>query len=114
MINSDRSPNFCWIRRVGVVLLFVAVSLRAQSYSLGPHSQPHDDVPTGAVTKNVLAAGVFYPGTPHNYAVYVPAQYDPDKPTAFMVFLDGSGYLGDGIRVPVVLDNLIAKHECRR
>jgi enterochelin esterase-like enzyme len=28
-----------------------------------------------------------------------------------MVFLDGSGHLGDGIRVPVVLDNLIAKHE---
>src|ERR1700724_3979557 len=28
-----------------------------------------------------------------------------------MVFLDGSGYLGDGIRIPVVLDNLIAKHE---
>jgi enterochelin esterase-like enzyme len=43
--------------------------------------------------------------------VYVPALYDAKKPTGFMVFLDGSGYLGDGIRVPVVLDNLIAKHE---
>jgi enterochelin esterase-like enzyme len=48
---------------------------------------------------------------PHNYAVYVPAQYDAKRPTAFMVFLDGNGYLGDGIRVPVVLDNLIARHE---
>src|SRR5258707_14232505 len=28
-----------------------------------------------------------------------------------MLFRDGSGYLGDGIRVPVVLDNLIAKGE---
>jgi gluconolactonase len=94
-----------------VALLFAAGPLRAQSYSLGPDSQPQDGVPKGAVTKHVLPAGVFYPGTPHNYAVYAPAQYDAKKPTAFMVFLDGSGYLGDGIRVPVVLDNLIAKHE---
>jgi sugar lactone lactonase YvrE len=111
MINRDCSLNFGWVRWVVVALLFAAGSLRAQSYSLGPDSQPQDGVPKGTVTKHVLAAGVFYPGTAHNYAVYVPAQYDAKKPTAFMVFLDGSGYLGDGIRVPVVLDNLIAKHE---
>jgi gluconolactonase len=111
MIARNGSSNFCWASRVVVVLLFAAVSLRAQSYSLGPDSQPQDGVPKGVVTKHVLAGGVFYPGTPHNYAVYVPAQYDANKPTAFMVFLDGSRYLGDGIRVPVVLDNLIAKHE---
>jgi gluconolactonase len=108
MTDRNGSPIFCW----GVVaLLFGVVSLRAQSYSLGPDSQPQEGVPKGTVTKHVLAAGVFYPGTPHNYSLYVPAQYDPEKPTAFMVFLDGSGYLGDGIRMPVVLDNLIAKHE---
>lgn len=84
MIDRYGSPIFCW----GVVaLLFGVVSLRAQSYSLGPDSQPQDGVPKGTVTKHVLAAGVFYPGTPHNYAVYVPAQYDANKPTPFMVFL---------------------------
>jgi gluconolactonase len=108
MIYRNGSVKFCW---VVVVLLFGVMSLRAQSYSLGPDSQPQEGVPKGTVTKHVLPAGVFYPGTPHNYAVYVPAQYDAKKPAAFMVFLDGSGYLGDGIRVPVVLDNLIAKHE---
>src|SRR5258708_28460980 len=108
MIYKNGSVKFCW---VVVVLLVGVVSLRAQGYSLGPDSQPQDGVPKGTVTKHVLAAGVFYPGTPHNYSVYVPAQYDVKKPTAFMVFLDGSGYLGDGIRVPVVLDNLIAKRE---
>src|SRR5258705_10808271 len=111
MMDRNGSSNFCWVRWVVVVMVFAAVSLRAQSYSLGPDSQPQDGVPKGTVTKHVLAAGVFYPGTPHDYAVYVPAQYDAEKPTAFMVFLDGSGYLGDGIRVPVVLDNLIAKRE---
>jgi sugar lactone lactonase YvrE/predicted esterase len=108
MIDRRGSSNFLC---VVVVMVFGVVSLRAQSYSLGPDSQPQDGAPKGTVTKQTLAAGVFYPGTPHNYAVYVPAQYDAKKPTPFMVFLDGSGYLGDGIRVPVVLDNLIAKHE---
>jgi sugar lactone lactonase YvrE len=78
---------------------------------LGPDSQPQDGVPKGTVTKFALAPGKDYPGTPHNCAVYVPAQYDPGKPTPFMIFLDGSQALGDSMRVPVVLDNLIAKHD---
>jgi sugar lactone lactonase YvrE len=63
------------------------------------------------VTKFVLVPGKDYPGTPHNCAVYVPAQYDAGKPTPFMIFLDGSQALGNSMRVPVVLDNLIAKHD---
>ena len=61
--------------------------------------------------RHVLAPGKFYPGTPHNYQVYVPAQRDPGRPLPFMIFLDGSGYAGDNVRVPVVLDNLIAKRD---
>jgi len=77
-------------------------------YSLGADSQPRTGVPHGTLTRHVLAPGKFFPGTPHNYQVYVPAQYDPGRPLAFMIFLDGSGYAGDNVRVPVVLDNLIA------
>jgi sugar lactone lactonase YvrE len=80
-------------------------------YSLGPDSQPHADVPHGTVTRHTLAPGKFFPGTPHNYQVYVPAQYEPSRPAAYMIFLDGNGYAGDAVRVPVVLDNLIARHE---
>jgi gluconolactonase len=76
-------------------------------YVLGPDSQPKPDVPQGVVKKYVLPPGKYFPGTPHNYSVYVPRQYDPSKPAAFMVFLDGSGALGNGVRAPVVLDNLI-------
>lgn len=100
------------LTRIGVgVVLGGAVSLQAQRYALGSDSRVQSGVPKGTVAKHVLAAGRFYPGTPHDYAVYVPAQYDRTKATPFMVFLDGSSYLGDGVRVPVVLDNLIAKHE---
>lgn len=79
-------------------------------YPLGPDSQPQEGVPKGVVTKHVLPPGKYYPGTPHNYAIYVPAQYkgDSSKPAPFMIFLDGSGPLGNQQRVPVVLDNLIA------
>src|SRR3984893_9282569 len=80
-------------------------------YSLGPDSQPQPGVPKGTVTRHLLAPGKFFPGTPHNYQVYVPAQYDPIRPISSMIFLDGSGYAGNGVRVPVVLDNLIAKRE---
>ena len=80
-------------------------------YSLTADSQPQPDTPKGTLTKHVLAPGKFFPGTPHNYQVYVPAQYDASRPIAFMIFLDGSGYAGNNVRVPVVLDNLIAKHD---
>src|SRR5262249_57843133 len=43
--------------------------------------------------------------------VYVPAAATAGRPLPFMIFLDGSGYAGDNVRVPVVLDNLIAKHD---
>jgi gluconolactonase len=111
------------MRRLILPLLLVvcATLLKAQkslpsqnnynNYPLGPDSQPQSGVPKGTVTHYILKPGRFYPGTPHNYAIYVPAQYDPSKPTPFMIFLDGSQALGNGMRVPIVFDNLIAKHQ---
>jgi enterochelin esterase-like enzyme/sugar lactone lactonase YvrE len=65
----------------------------------------------GRVATYELGAGKFYPGTPHTYSIYVPAQYDAAKPTAFMIFLDGAAFASDKVRVPIVFDNLIAKHD---
>src|SRR5438067_8466501 len=88
-----------------------AGALPPLDYSLGRDSQPQPGVPAGTVTKRVLAPGKYFPGTPHNYQVYVPAQYDAGRPIPYMIFLDGSGYAGNAVRVPVVLDNLIAKRD---
>jgi enterochelin esterase-like enzyme/sugar lactone lactonase YvrE len=71
-------------------------------YTPGPDSKVQPNVPKGTVTRAVLPPGKFYPGTPHSYQVYVPAQYDPKKPAPLLVYLDGNG-------PTVVLDNLIAK-----
>jgi gluconolactonase len=99
------------MRTLTLSALFATALLQAQPYTLGPDSQPQAGVPKGVVTKFNLAPGKFYPGTPHNCSLYVPAQYDAAKPTAFMIFLDGGGALGNGVRIPVVFDNLIAKKE---
>ncbi|HXJ44713.1 MAG TPA: alpha/beta hydrolase-fold protein, partial [Bryobacteraceae bacterium] len=92
-------------------LLCASMLPAAETYALGPDSQPQSGVPKGTVTKHVLAPGRIYPGVPHNYSVYVPAQYNASKPAPFMIFLDGSGATGNGQRVPTVFDNLIAKHD---
>lgn len=92
-------------------LFCAALLAAAEDYPLGPDSQPQPGVPKGTVTRFELPPGKFYPGTPHRYAVYVPAQYDSSHPAPFMIFLDGSGMLNNSTRVPTVFDNLIARHE---
>jgi gluconolactonase len=93
------------------IALFLTNLSCAQDYTLGPDSQPQAGVPKGVVTKYTLAPGRFYPGITHNYSLYIPAQYDAAKPAPFMIFLDGGGFAGNGMRVPVVFDNVIAKHD---
>jgi sugar lactone lactonase YvrE/predicted esterase len=96
------------MKTAALIVFCAAALMHAQDYPLGPDSQPKDGVPKGTVTRLKLEPGKFYPGTPHNYATYVPAQYNPAKPAPFMIFLDGSGSLNNSTRVPVVFDNLIA------
>lgn len=84
----------------------------APHYTLGPDSRVQAGVPRGTVTKHTWTSTI-YPGTVRDYWVYVPAQYDPARPAAVMVFQDGENYVReDGSwRVPVVFDNLIHKGE---
>ena len=81
-------------------------------FVIGPDSKPQDGVPNGKLTAATITSKV-YPDVSFKYQVYVPAQYDGSKPGG-----------GDGVsrreqlcartgawHVPVVFDNLIAKHE---
>lgn len=86
-----------------------------QQYELGPDAKPRPGVLEGRVSEFTLDDSRIYPGYRHQWWLYVPANYDGKKPLALMVFLDGS-FLSfvqrDGTwRVPVVLDNLIARKE---
>jgi enterochelin esterase-like enzyme len=82
-------------------------------YKLGPDSEPHAGVPEGRVTEFMLKDSKLYPGVYHRWWLYVPAQYDGKHSIALMVFQDGTSFaMRDGeFRVPVVLNNLIAKKE---
>jgi enterochelin esterase-like enzyme len=103
------------VRLAGVAFLLLvplAVARAADDYKLGPDSLEQDGVPKGTVTKHSWTSTVF-PGTVRDYWIYVPAQYDPNKPACVMVFQDGGAYMnpkGD-FRVPTVFDNLIQKKE---
>jgi enterochelin esterase family protein len=82
-------------------------------YRLGPDSEPQPAVPQGKVTEWAQLPSEAYPGTLHDYCVYVPAQYDLAKPAALMIFQDGQAWVrptGD-YRTPYVLDNLIYRRE---
>lgn len=84
-----------------------------EQYVLGPDSQPKADVAKGTVTEFTMDDSKTFPGFARKWWLYVPANYDGKKPLALMVFQDGGGYVkADGSwRVPVVLDNLIAKKQ---
>jgi len=88
------------------IIVFTA-SAQDSLYKLGPDSYRKPDVPKGAVTKYEWQSKVY--NNFREYWVYVPAQYDQNKPAALMVFQDGHAYVNDtgDFRVPIVYDNLI-------
>src|ERR1039458_3658212 len=88
------------------ILLSAFSALTADDYQTGPDSKPQPGVPKGDVLKFTLENSKFFPGTRHDYWIYVPQQYSPDNPACVFVGQDGIG-----LNAPVVFDNLIAKKE---
>jgi enterochelin esterase-like enzyme len=82
-------------------------------YVLGKDSQQQAGVPQGTIKEFELKDSKTYPGFERKWWIYLPPNHDPKKPVALMVFQDGSGYVKrDGQwRVPVVIENLLAKKE---
>src|SRR3989440_1489558 len=108
--------KFLFMLNYFAVLTLVLAMFGAQAaddYKLGPDSQFKAEVPHGRVERFQITNSSVFPGTVRDGGVYVPAQYDPSKPAALMVFQDGMGYLtpNGGWRVPLVFDNLIAAKE---
>ena len=101
------------MRPLLALFALAATAVAYDDYKLGPESQPQTDVPHGDIFKHTFNSSQIYPNTTRDYWVYVPKQYDAAKPACLMVFQDGGGYENPGgqFRVPVVLDNLIAKKD---
>jgi enterochelin esterase-like enzyme len=82
-------------------------------YRLGPDSKPQVGVPRGELRGPYTLPCEVFPGTQHTYWLYVPAQYDPARASALMVFQDGQAFIDEhgDIRAQHVLDNLIYRRE---
>jgi enterochelin esterase-like enzyme len=82
-------------------------------YQLGPDSLPREGVPKGRLEGPFLFKSNVLAGTVRKYWVYVPTQYQPEKPAAVLVFQDGQRATNPNgvLRVQNVLDNLIHKRE---
>src|SRR5271170_5747654 len=78
----------------------------ADDYTNGPDSKPQPGVPKGAVLKFTLEDSKIFPGTRHDYWIYVPAEYDGSKPACVYVSQDGIRFNATN-----VFDNLIYKKE---
>ncbi len=95
-----------------VVLLFFAPTLSAQedSYSLPPESEQQEGVPQGKIEGPFPLTSQVYPGTERNYWIYVPANYDAQKPHCSIIVQDGLNRANEW-RLPNVLNNLIHSKE---
>jgi enterochelin esterase family protein len=82
-------------------------------YKLGPDSMAIPGVPQGHWDGPHIIPSQVFPGTQHTYYVYVPAQYDPAKPTALLILNDGQAMMADpgDVQAQHVLDNLIYRKE---
>jgi len=90
----------------------LATNLLAQTQvlELSPDSQRQADVPAGKLTGPFPLASKVFPGTERNYWIYVPAQYDPQKPACCLIVQDGLRRAQEW-HVEEVLDNLIHRKE---
>ncbi len=103
----DRFQLLC----LAIWLITAAHPSAGQEYQHGPDSEFSESVPHGNVAQHEWSDSKIYPSTVRRYSVYVPAQYDPSRPAALMVFQDGHAFetLKGTYRLPIVFDNLIAK-----
>lgn len=100
------------------LLLCAAMPAAAQERQPGDYPLTADSQPDAGIAKGELL-GPFafhsqvFTGTVRQYWVYLPTAYDPASPPNLLVFQDGHRAIrSDGVlRVPIVLDNLIAKGE---
>lgn len=90
-----------------------AAARKAGDYPLGPDSLPQPGVPAGTLEGPLLFKSTAIPNTVRKYWIFVPAQYVAGTPANVLVFQDGQRAINPTgvLRVPQVLENLIAKKE---
>lgn len=79
-----------------------------ESYTWLPDSLEQPGVPKGQLIEmGKHVSKTYFPGAQRDWWVYVPAQYDSQKPAKLLVFNDGGGFAKGEGNACTVLDNLI-------
>ncbi|QDT34320.1 SMP-30/gluconolactonase/LRE family protein [Thalassoglobus polymorphus] len=92
-------------------LLVCNATLFAQDKQTLPEdSKYHDGVPKGEIIGPIKWESKIFPGTVRDYWLYVPEQYNKEKPACLFIAQDGLNR-AKGWHIPEILDNLIHKNE---
>ena len=97
-------------------LIFIHVSAQLNIHTgveLTADHMPQEGVPKGELKGPFEFKSKIIEGTVRRYWIYVPAQYDGSKSASVLVFQDGQRATNPqgSLRVPQVMENLIAKGE---
>lgn len=76
--------------------------------AFGLYSYEKAGVPKGRLSEKIVHMSKIYPGMQSDYWIYAPAQYDPSRPAAVMVWQDGEVLVNREMpsRAQIVFDNL--------
>ncbi len=87
------------------------IAQQAEKYELSEDSKIHTGVPQGEIKGPFRwDQSTIFPGTVRDYSIYIPAQYDANKPCCLLVVQDGLRKAQQW-KFPTVLDNLIHKKQ---
>ena len=103
VIRTLRKPFFLLLISAPIVVVAQNAPVK---YPVDSASVEHAGVPKGELLKFTFNHSTIFPGTTRDYWIYIPAQYQPDKPACVYVNQDGIQW-----KAPTVFDNLIAKNE---
>ena len=76
--------------------------------AFGPYSYDRPGVPKGKLSEKMVHTSKIYPGMKSDWWIWAPAQYDPAKPAAVMVWQDGEVLVNREMpsRAQIVFENL--------
>lgn len=95
-----------FVLSAALIVIPISGVVAAEDYPVHPDSQTQDGVPKGEIKGPFEWHSKLFPGTVREYAIYVPAQYDAEKPACSMIVQDGLRK-AEQWKIPTVLDNLI-------
>jgi sugar lactone lactonase YvrE/enterochelin esterase-like enzyme len=100
------SPKSLIVVAIVVLAWQTTFAQTTDNYQPGSDSKPQPGVPKGEVIKLNFDKSKIFPDTARDYWLYIPAQYNPDKPACVFICQDGIRW-----EAPTVFDNLIYKKE---